>query len=118
MADNKQRINIKLQYDINGREVSRQFGNGTHEDTVYDKAGRVIVKMHKGLRGELLWGEGYVYGEDGKHTSTVDNTGRVTFYEYNKKGQLETVYYPYTQENVNNCQQPPMKQGAENKRSL
>ncbi len=101
VSDNKQRINMKLQYDINGREVSRLFGNGTREDTLYDKSGRIIVKMHKGLRGELLWGEGYVYGDDGKQTATIDNKGRVTFYEYNKKGQLETVYYPYTQEMVN-----------------
>ena len=97
--DNKQRVSVKLEYDINGREVLRKFGNGTKEKTLYDKAGRVIVKMQKSDRDELLWGEGYVYGSDGKRTATVDNLGRVTFYEYNKKGQLENVYYPGNGEN-------------------
>lgn len=67
----------------------RKFGNGTEEQTLYDKAGRVTVKMQKSERGELLWGEGYVYGSDGKRTATVDNSGCVTLYEYNNKGQLE-----------------------------
>ena len=96
--DNKQRISIKLKYDMNGRETVRTFGNGTEEETLYDKAGREIVKTQKNDRGELLWGEGYVYGDDGKRTATVDNSGRVTLYEYNNKGQLQTVYYPYSQE--------------------
>ena len=99
--DNKQRISIKLEYDKVGREALRKFGNGTSEQTLYDKAGRVTVKTQKNSRGELLWGEGYVYGSDGKRTATVDNLGRITFYEYNTKGQLSTVYYPYTQEMIN-----------------
>ncbi len=98
--DNKQRISIKLEYDKVGREVLRKFGNGTKEETHYDKAGRVTVKTQKNSRGDLLWGEGYVYGDDGKRTATVDNLGRITFYEYNTKGQLSTVYYPYTQEMI------------------
>lgn len=96
--DNKQRISIKLEYDKNGREVLRKFGNGTIEQTLYDKAGRVTVKVQKTERGEILWGEGYVYASDGKRIASVDYHGRVTLYEYNKKGQLKTVYYPYTQE--------------------
>ena len=79
----------------------RKFGNGTAEATLYDKAGRVTVKTQKSDRGELQWAEGYLYGEDGKRTATVDNKGFVTFYEYNKKGQLYTVYYPYSQEMIN-----------------
>ena len=100
--DNRQRISIKLEYDKVGREVLRKFGNGTSEQTLYDKAGRVTVKTQKNSRGELLWGEGYVYGSDGKRTATVDNLGRITFYEYNNKGQLSTVYYPYTEEMIRN----------------
>ena len=96
--DNKQRLKISLSYDVNSREIKRTFGNGTCEETVYDKAGRIIVKTQKDIHGEILWGEGYVYGEDGKRSATVDNTGRVTFYEYNNKGQIESVYYPYTNE--------------------
>ena len=99
--DNKQRISVQLNYDINGREVLRKFGNGTAETTLYDKAGRTIVKTQKSDRGELQWAEGYLYGEDGKRTATVDSKGLVTLYEYNKKGQLEIVYYPYSQEMIN-----------------
>lgn len=96
--DNQQRLRIKLEYNKNGREVLRKFGNGTREQTLYDKADRVIAKLHKTERGELLWGEGYIYGDDGKRIATVNNSGYVTLYEYNKKGQLETVYYPYSKE--------------------
>ena len=96
--DNKQRISIKLEYDKNGREVLRKFGNGTIEQTLYDKAGRVTVKVQKTERGEILWGQGYVYASDGKQTASVDNAGRVTLYEYDAKGQLKSVCYPYTRE--------------------
>lgn len=96
--DNKQRVRIKLEYDKNGREIVKKFDNGTKEETLYDKAGRIIVKLYKTERGQLLWGEGYVYGDDGKRIATVNNSGYVTLYEYNKKGQLETVYYPYSKE--------------------
>lgn len=79
----------------------RKFGNGISETTLYDKAGRVTVKAQKSDRGALQWAEGYLYGADGKRTATVDNKGAVTLYEYSKKGQLETVYYPYSQEMIN-----------------
>lgn len=99
--DNKQRLSVKLDYDKNGREVLRKFGNGIAETTLYDKAGRAVVKAQKSERGELQWAEGYLYGIDGKRTATVDNKGKVTLYEYNKKGQLETVWYPYSQVMIN-----------------
>lgn len=98
--DNKQRLSIKLKYDKIGREILRKFGNGTAEYTLYDKAGRVIVKMQKSESGELLWGEGYVYGADGKRNATVDNSGCVTLYEYDRQGSLSSVYYPYTDDMV------------------
>ena len=69
--DNKQTLSVKLEYDKNGREILRKFGNGTTEATLYDKAGRTIVKAQNSERGELLWAEGYLYGEDGKRTATV-----------------------------------------------
>lgn len=99
--DNKQKLSVKLDYDKNGREILRKYGNGTKEETLYDKAGRVIVKMLKSGRNELLWGEGYVYDSEGKRTAAVDNNARITFYEYNKKGQLSTIYYPYSDEIIN-----------------
>ncbi len=99
--DNKQRLRVQLDYNKNGSEVLRKFGNGTAETTLYDKAGRVIIKAQKSERGELLWAQAYLYGQDGKQSAKVDNTGRVTLYEYNKKGQLKTVCYPYSQEMIN-----------------
>ena len=111
LFDNKQRMRVQLEYDKNGREVLRKFGNGTSEATLYDKAGRVIVKMQKSDRNELLWAEGYLYGDDGKRTATVDNKGSVTLYEYNKKGQLAAVYYPYSQGMIDNLRSEAEENG-------
>ena len=99
--DNKQKLSIKLDYNKTGQEVLRKFGNGTREETHYDRAGRVILKTQKADNNMLLWAEGYIYGSDGKQTATVNNNGQVTLYEYNKKGELSAVYYPYTQELIN-----------------
>ena len=109
--DNKQRISVKLEYNKNGQETVRKFGNGTKEETLYDKAGRVTVKAQKSERGELQWAEGYVYGTDGKRIATVDNKGLVTLYEYNKKGQIQDVYYPYSQEIINNLKKEAEENG-------
>ena len=98
--DNKQKVGVELQYNKNGSEVLRKFANGTKEETLYDRAGRVTVKMQKSVSGELLWAEAYLYGDDGKRSATVDNLGQITLYEYDKKGQLSTVYYPFSQELV------------------
>lgn len=96
--DNKQRVNVILEYNKNGREILRQFGNGIKEETLYDSSGRINVKIQKTERGQLLWGEGYVYGPDGKRIATVDNNGCITLYEYDNQGRLKTIYYPYTNE--------------------
>ncbi len=88
----------------------RKFGNGTREETIYDKAGRVTVKTQKNERGSILWGEGYVYGSDGKRSATVDNMGRVTLYEYNKQGRLETVYYTPTDGLIKNLKEEAQKE--------
>ena len=94
--DNKQRMDIKLRYDVNGRETERKFSNGVSQNTYYDKAGRVILMTQKTSGNEITWGEAYLYGTDGKRTATADINGAVTLYEYDAKGQLTTVYYPYT----------------------
>ena len=96
LFDNKQKLSLQLTYDNRGREILRLSGNGVKEETLYDKAGRIIVKTHKSARGELLWGEGYVYDINGKRSASVDYQGRITIYEYNNAGQLAEVYYPYT----------------------
>lgn len=100
--DNKQRLSVKLAYDKNGREVLRKYGNGTKEEILYDKAGRIILKKLLSGRNELMWCEGYVYGDDGKRLASVDNDAHITLYEYNVKGQLSSVFYPYSEELINN----------------
>lgn len=99
--DNKQRMSVKLEYNKNGSEILRKFGNGTRQATLYDKAGRVTAKIHKTDQGDLLWSEAYIYDTDGKRRATADNKGAITLYEYNKQGQLSAVWYPYTQETIN-----------------
>ena len=96
--DNKQRVSVQLQYNKNGWEILRKFGNGTTIQTSYDQAGRTSLKCQKNSYGEILWGEAYIYGQDGKRTATVDNRARVTLYEYDSQGRLSAVYYPYTAE--------------------
>ena len=96
--DNLQRVSVQLGYNKNGQEILRKFGNGTVEQTSYDKAGRITLKFQKDSSGKILWGEGYIYGADGKRTATVDNNASVTLYEYDRSGRLSAVYYPYTNE--------------------
>ena len=91
-------MSVQLQYNKNGWEILRKFGNGTTVQTRYDKAGRTTLKYQKNSYGEILWGEGYVYDESGKRTATVDTNAHVTLYEYDKLGRLSAVYYPYTKE--------------------
>ena len=98
VSDNKLNFKISLKYDENMREIQRSFSNGVIQNTYYDRAGRVILITQSSAKKELLWAEGYVYGSDGKRTASIDNLGRVTLYEYNKKGQLSSIYYPYTLE--------------------
>ena len=95
LRENKQRIIIDLKYDDNDRATQRKFSSGVTQNKVYDNAGRVVF-ISQNVFGKTTWAEGYVYAEDGKRTGTVDLNGAVTLYEYNKRGKLSAVYYPYT----------------------
>lgn len=103
--DNKQRVSIELDYNKNGKEVLRRFGNGTEEKTLYDKSDRIIAKYQITAENKLLWAEGYVYEADGKRSLTVNQNGQITLYEYNNKGQLSKVYYPYDKNQIQNLQE-------------
>ena len=103
--DNKQRVSIELDYNKNGKEVLRRFGNGTEEKTLYDKNDRIIAKYQITAENELLWAEGYVYEADGKRSLTVNQNGQITLYEYNKKGQLSKIFYPYDKNLIQNLQE-------------
>ncbi len=116
--DNKQRVRVKLSYNKNGQEILRKFGNGTEEETLYDRSGRVIVKTLKSERGNLLWGEGYVYNSDGKRSATIDNSGHVTFYEYNNSGRLSAVYYPYTDEHIAKLKSEAVENGLPDNKDI
>ena len=58
-------MDIKLKYDVNGRETERKFSNGVSQNTYYDKAGRVILMTHKTSGNEIPLGEAYLYGAAG-----------------------------------------------------
>ena len=98
LYDKKQGIKINLLYDSVGREIQRKFSNQTIQNTYYDRAGRIILITQKSAANELLWGQAYVYGPDGKRSAGIDHKGLVTLYEYNSQGQLAGVWYPYSQE--------------------
>ncbi len=98
--DNKQRFSLKINYDKNGREKQRIYNNGIEEEIFYDRAGRKILIVQKSAMKEVLWAEGYVYGKNGKRIATVNEKGAVELYEYNKRGFISKVYYPYSQSMV------------------
>ena len=96
VEDYTTKMAVYLTYDVMGRETKRQYKNGVSENTVYDKLGRVILKSESNLYGKVYFAESYVY-KDGKRALTVTNTGEVTLYKYNKRGEIESVYYPYSE---------------------
>lgn len=84
--DNKQRLSVKLEYDKNGREVLRKFGNGTAETTLYDKAektyaqtvyaydafGRRVIVQDKGEAAVRTLYDGFTFDVI-KQSSTLAN---------------------------------------------
>ena len=56
----------------------------------------MILKSETNLYGKVYFAESYVYNE-GKRALTVTNTGEVTLYKYNQRGEIESVYYPYSE---------------------
>ena len=109
--DNKQRLGVELVYNKNGQEILRKFANGINEETLYDRAGRIAAKIQRTNRGDLQWAQGYLYNKEGKRSATVDNNGMVTLYEYNKKGELSTVYYPYSSQLINTLKKEALENG-------
>ena len=96
--DNMLGVDIKLEYDCNGREICRHFSNGTYLQTCYDKAGRTILKIQKDRQAQIIWAQGYVYQTDGRLSATIDHNALCCFYEYDSQGRISSVYYPYNQE--------------------
>ncbi|MEE1000266.1 MAG: RHS repeat-associated core domain-containing protein [Treponemataceae bacterium] len=96
VEDYTTKMAVYLTYDVMGRETKRQYKNGVSENTVYDKLGRVILKSETNLYGKVYFAESYVY-KDGKRALTVTDKGEVTLYKYNQRGEIESVYYPYSE---------------------
>jgi RHS repeat-associated protein len=118
VEDTKLLVNIKLKYDANGRETCRTFGNGIYVQTVYDNAGRTILKIQKDNSGNLVWAQGYIYDSDGRICASVDNMARVTMYEYDSQGRVSCVYYPYTQEHEEKIKSLAKENGLDTNVSL
>ena len=96
VEDYTTKMSVYLTYDVMGRETKRQYKNGVSENTIYDKLGRVVLKSESNLYGKVYFAESYVY-KDGKRALTVTDKGEVTLYKYNKRGEIESVYYPYSE---------------------
>ena len=91
------KMSVTISYDVMGRETKRQFKNGVSENTVYDTLGRTILKSGTNSYGKITFAESYGYNDDGKRNITVTDSGAVSIYKYNKFGEIESVYYPYSE---------------------
>ena len=116
--DKRLGIDIKLEYDSNGRELCRRFANGTYLQTVYDKAGRIILIIQKDRQADIIWAEGYVYQNDGRLAAAIDHNACVCFYEYDTQGRVSSVYYPYNQEHEEKIKELALNNGLDTKTSL
>lgn len=116
--DSRLGIDIKLEYDCNGRELCRRFANGTQVQCYYDQAGRTILKIHKDRSSQIIWAQGYIYQEDGRICTSVDQNACVCFYEYDSQGRVSSVYYPYNQEHEEKLKELAQTNGLDTKQSL
>lgn len=93
---------ITFTYDALGRETSRSFGNGVCQTTTYNEYGNVSLIVQRDISGRLLWGEGFVYDENGRITASVDSDISVTLSSYDDRGRLSGLFESETEgaENV------------------
>ena len=97
VEDYTTKMTVSLGYDVMGRELKRLYKNGISENTSYDNLGRVILKTETDSYGNLYFAESYVYNNEGQRIITVSGSGEVTVYKYNKRGEIESVYYQYSE---------------------
>jgi RHS repeat-associated protein len=97
VEDYMSKMSVTLTYDVMGRETKRRYKNGVSENTAYDSIGRVILKSETDAYGKISFAESYVYDSEGRRWLSVTKDGGVTLYKYNLKGELHTVYYPYSE---------------------
>jgi YD repeat-containing protein len=98
VLDNSQRLQVRYQYDIRGRETERVYGNGVKQTTQYDRIGRTVLIREFDSGNRLIRVEGYLYDELGRRTHRVDENGKVTKYEYDQQSRLQTVLNQWTNE--------------------
>ena len=97
VEDYTTKMTVSLGYDVMGRETKRLYKNGISENTAYDTLGRVILKSETDSYGTVYFAESYVYNSEGQRIMTVTGADEVTLYKYNKFGEIESVYYPYSE---------------------
>jgi len=118
IKDNLSKLSVNIFYDNMQREIRREYGNRTSLDFCYDKAGRMISVIEKDLAGNVINGEGYLYGEDGRRSATVDINGNITAYRYNKLGQIISVHYPADTEHFNHLKKEAVSAGLTPEESI
>jgi len=86
---------VDFVYDKCGRETLRKYKTGESIHSVYDKAGRLILRVGYDSKLSVIFVYGAVFDENGNTSLTLDTNLNVTRYTYDSNGRLQTVSYPY-----------------------
>lgn len=86
---------VTIDYDCMGKEICRTFLNGVYQTTSYDNLGNVILSAQYDASDRLIFGEGYLYDDNGRIKASVTSEGIVTLCEYDASGRL--VSYSQTE---------------------
>ncbi|MBQ0051620.1 MAG: RHS repeat protein [Treponema sp.] len=89
---------VAFSYDDEGRETLRLWKTGESIRSIYDSAGRLVLKSGYSSQMNLIFLEGYVYDQNGFVTLSLDSDLGYTKYEYDDSGHVSAVSYPYTEE--------------------
>ena len=95
-GDSKSVSEVDFAYDSMGREVLRHFKGGESVQSVYDGAGRLVLRVGYSAGLSPVFVEGSVYDSDGHLVLSLDENMEVTRYGYDGFGRLASVSYPYS----------------------
>ncbi len=83
-------------YDPMGRETARILPNGITRETMFNEAGRITSISHTGGKSnEILPAQFYAYNDARQKVLQLDETGRVTAWEYDNAGRLAESSYAF-----------------------
>ena len=86
----------QFSYDTLGRETTRIMPNGITRETLFNEAGRITSISHTGGKNnETLPAQFYAYNDAGQKILQLDETGRVTAWEYDNAGRLAEASYAF-----------------------